>query len=217
MNADHFQAIFWSLTYILLIIHSLHYKDHGIPLSAIVLNFAWETVALQNSIQSNHFSDSLLIHIAWFFLDLIMVILFLSYETKISENKSRKIIFLFAYIISTICFVFLFNRRYMLLSSFLIDLFMAIAFLLYLLFKYPNRNLLIYLVGFSKLLGDLCAWYYYRNNPFIHEIGTGVLICNLLYIMILATQDSPLSFLYAQSALKVSFSKLFKMSNQKQK
>ena len=202
MTSDHMQAIFWSLTYILLIIHSLRYKNHGIPLTAMLLNFAWETVALYNSLHSKTFSASLLIHLAWFFLDLIMVVLFYVYETKLHENKHRKIYFLSTYIMSTICFVFLFNNGYMLLSSFAIDLIMAIAFLLHLLLEYPNRNLLIYFIGFSKLLGDLCAWYFYRDNLYIHEIGTSVFICNVIYIIILACQDGPLSFPRIRKPLK---------------
>ena len=191
MNADHFQAIFWSLTYILLIIHSLYYKNHGIPLTAMLLNFAWETVALYNSLQGKTFSVVLITHLAWFFLDLVMVALFFVYETNIQENKCRKIYFLIAYIVCTICLVCLFNSGYMLLACFAIDIIMAVFFLLQLLFEYPTRNPLIYFIGVSKLLGDLCAWYYYRDNLFIHEIGTCVFICNIIYIIILATQDGP--------------------------
>ena len=201
MTADHFQAIFWSLTYVLLIIHSVRYKNHGIPLTAMLLNFAWETVALYNSLQTSEISASLLIHISWFFLDLVMVVLYLVYETKITENKHQKIYFLCGYFVSTIYLVFLFNRGYMLISCFTIDIIMAIAFLRHLLLKYPNRNLLIYFVGFSKLLGDLCAWYYYREHLFIHEIGTCVFLCNVIYIMILACKDGPLELPRLQKSL----------------
>lgn len=202
MNADHFQAIFWSLTYILLIIHSLFYKNHGIPLTAMVLNFAWKTVALHNSIFATAFSYTLIVHIAWFSLDMIMVVLFLVYETKIFENICRKLCFLCAYIVSTICLVFLFKHGYMLLSCFAIDLIMAAAFLLHVLMEYPNRNPLIYLIGFSKLLGDLYAWYYYKDNLYIHEIGTCVFIFNVFYIMILAAQDCPLAFPHGRNCPK---------------
>ena len=202
MTSDHLQAIFWSLTYIFLIIHSLRYKNHGIPLTAMLANFAWETVALFNSLQTKEFSVSLLIHLAWFTLDLVMVILFFVYETKILENTRKKVYFLSAYVICTVCFVFLFDSGYMLQSSFVIDLTMAICFLLHVLLEYPNRNPLIYLVGLFKFLGDLMAWYYYRDNAIVNRIGLIVFICNLIYLLILICLKNPLILPPAKSCVK---------------
>ena len=115
MTADHIQAIFWSITYILLIIHSLKYKTHGIPITAIFLNFAWETVALCYSLHSGQISAPLLIRLAWTSLDFVMVVLFLVYETKFCENKKEKRYFFWGYFISLCFCVILFREGYMLL------------------------------------------------------------------------------------------------------
>jgi len=74
------------------------------------------------------------------------------------------------------------------------DHWMAIAFLCHLLFQYAGRNPLIYLIGLSKLLGDLCAWLYYREDVIVQWIGMLVFICNLVYLMVLVSKDGPFSF-----------------------
>ncbi len=185
MSLDILQAIFWSVTYCLLIAYSLKNKHHSIPLTAICLNFAWETVALATSILNHVVFSVLAIHIAWFSLDLIMVVLFLFFEDKQSNTLSAKLLFLSAYLICIAALLFLFDNGYMLLSCFIIDLIMAVAFV-YFLFKQKLSSFLhVFLIGTFKLFGDLFAWLYYFNNQLIPIIGCLVLICNIAYLVLL--------------------------------
>ena len=190
MTFDHLQAICWSITYVFLIIYAVKFKTHGIPLLAICLNFAWETLALVGSLLSSSFSIVLLIHIAWFSLDLVMVCLFMVYESGIKENRHQKMWVIYGYL-GLICGLsILFHNGYMLLSCFVIDLIMAISFLWGISFKHMKKSLILYVVGTFKLLGDMFAWRYYRSYFGIELIGIIVLICNTIYLFILAVKKS---------------------------
>jgi len=189
MTSDHLQAICWSVTYILLIIYSVKHKMHAIPLTAICLNFAWETTALMGSIINGNFSVILLIHVVWFSLDLVMVLLYMFYESGSRENREEKKHFWRAYILSTVCLTVLFRCGYMLLSCFVIDLIMAVSFVVFLIRRQCPRSWLLYLIGCTKLLGDLFAWQYYGSKELIYLIGICVLGCNIIYMMILLFRD----------------------------
>ena len=97
---DILQALFWALTYILILFFT--YRDTTkqlfyIPFSAILLNYAWEINAV-------FFSRGFLIHILWAFLDtfiffshvyiLVKKNLYLKKRTKKreknTEEKSKK-------------------------------------------------------------------------------------------------------------------------------
>lgn len=180
---DYLQAGFWSLTYIFLIVYAVKFKMHGIPLVAICLNFAWETVALANSLIYIRSIGPLVVHIAWLSLDLIIVALYLFHEKN--SPKKQKLIFVSGYIGSTLLLVLLFKCGYMLLSCFCIDLIMAIDFLLFLYSHRVCKHWISYLIAIAKLLGDMAAWLFYRNEPGINTIGILVLICNISYLVIL--------------------------------
>lgn len=179
---DYLQAILWSLTYVFLIIYAVKFKQHGIPLLAILLNFAWETVALTYSIRSMQISGPLIIHIAWFSLDFTIVALYF-YEKN--SSKKQKLMFLLGYAVSTAFLVFLFKYGYMLLSCFCIDLIMAIAFLVFVLFNRVCKHWLSYLIAVTKLLGDTFAWLFYKSEEVVNIIGILVLACNITYLIIL--------------------------------
>lgn len=185
MTLDILQAIFWSATYCLLIAYSLKNKNHSIPLTAICLNFAWETVALATSILNKAVFFVLAIHLAWFCLDLIMVLLFLFFEDKQKNPLSAKLLFLSSYLICIVALILLFDNGYMLLSCFIIDLIMAVAFVCFLFKQKLSSFLHVFLIGSFKLLGDLFAWLFYFNNPLIPIIGSLVLVCNVAYLALL--------------------------------
>ena len=189
MTADHLQAIFWSITYIFLIVYALKYKIHGIPLVAICLNFAWETAAVGALlIYGGEFSVAMLIRGAWLLLDCAIVGLYCFYETKFFENWKEKVIFFSAHILSTICLAVLFFYGYMLISCFVIDLIMAVAFVRYIAFRKLNAGWMEYAIGFAKLLGDLFAWIFYRNVTIVDYIGVCVLVCNICYMIIITVK-----------------------------
>ncbi|MBQ7380016.1 MAG: hypothetical protein IJW70_10125 [Clostridia bacterium] len=182
---DYVQAAFWSLTYVFLIIYAIKFKRHGIPLASICLNFAWETVALGQSLMMGEFTGSLIVHIAWFSLDLVILLLFLFCETPEPKVKWKKWIFLISYVCSSVLLMFVFSKGYMLLSCFVIDLIMAVDFIVFVLFRRVKKHWISYVIGGSKLIGDMCAWLFYRDAFSINFIGSIVLLCNLVYVSIL--------------------------------
>lgn len=189
MTFDHLQLIFWSITYILLILYAIRFRIHGSPLPATLLSLAWETVALANSVLSGVFSWALMGHLAWFSLDLVLVCLYLFHETNISEKRKEKLCFLGGYLVLTAVMIPLFEDGYMLISSFIIDIAVALFYLHYALFKHRNKSMLLFLIGNCRLLGDAFAWLFYRNYPYIEPIGISVLICNILYLIILSVME----------------------------
>ena len=185
---DLFQAFFWSLTYVLLIVYANKFNTHGIPLISICLNFAWESVALFQSIVTKNFSVGFVIHTAWFLLDFLIVTLFLLFEQSNEKRNISKIIFSICYACAIVTFYILFKNGYMLLLCFTIDLIMAIDFLAFILKNKVKKHKLSYAIAIFKLLGDFCAWLYYKDSFLINPIGITVLICNILYLLILIKQ-----------------------------
>ena len=182
---DILQASFWSITYVLLVIYAIKYKMHGIPLTAICLNYGWETVALIRSI-INGAKVALVIHIAWFVLDSIIVALFLFHENRLRQALKQKLLFLIVWLLLVIVLFPIFENGGMLLSCFTIDLIMAVAFLFFAYRKEMIFSPISITIGITKFIGDLCAWIYYKYDPIVNVIGIIVLICNLAYIFILS-------------------------------
>jgi len=71
----------------------------------------------------------------------------------------------------------------------IIDLIMAISFVLYIAYNKCPRYRLLYLIGILKLLGDMFAWRYYGHKELINIIGSFVLVCNIAYMIILVFKD----------------------------
>ena len=171
---DDLQIIFWSITYVLIIIFSfknIKLKCRAIPIIAVVFNFAWEFNAL---VMNGHWG-----HYVWLTLDVIILAFAL-----ITVREKKFIISDFIFIlISLIVFNVIFWTLSwgMLISSFVIDLTMAIGF-------YVRRKYLLHdgkiVIGIIKLLGDLFAWIYYSKfTVVVAIIGAVVFAFNLLYVM----------------------------------
>lgn len=183
MNYDYLQAIFWSLTYVLIITYNIKTKVSGIPPIAIASNFAWETVALINDIFRHNHAN--VIHIVWFFLDLIIVITYLVCCKPLYFK--HKIYLLFGYLAEVILLFFVFTDGGMLLSCFIIDLIMAIEYAIYAFNKKVKFDFLLFMICVAKLFGDLCAWLYYKKfSVIVFIIGIAVLILNVFCVITVA-------------------------------
>ena len=76
MNYDVLQVVFWSITYLFIIIFSLIKKNIYMPILALVLNYSWETNALIFDLVNNGFGKySFYVHIIWIALDTWILIL----------------------------------------------------------------------------------------------------------------------------------------------
>ena len=187
MLFDILAGVFWSATYLLAIVYAIKYKTHGIPVFCICSNFGWETIALiQSLFVWRRFSPAVIVHIAWFTLDSVIVALFLLHESKWHEGFIKKIAVISYYAFTLLVFALAFKFNGMLLSSFVIDLIMAVAFLFFAYRQEMIFSPLSLAIGVTKFIGDICAWICYRFDPIVDVIGIIVLICNFAYILLLS-------------------------------
>ena len=102
-----------------------------------------------------------------------------------AKRSSRTILCVVLLTLSATGFALVFSsfENGMLISSFAIDIIMAIGFLL-MKFIFPQDGRSIP-VALTKLVGDFCAWQYYRLYvPVIDYIGIAVLIMNSVYLIL---------------------------------
>jgi len=170
---DTLQIVFWSITYVLIIIagsQSKILRKVSMPYIAGILNFSWEIRALYNS---NGFWG----HIMWLTLDLAIVYFSFKY---IPTNKGQYI-YTLSIIISTFLLLYIFTlSNGMLFSVFIIDFIMAICFLVDRKKLSPKLKVPI---AVTKLIGDTFAGLYYApQSIFIAGLAGLVLFCNMAYL-----------------------------------
>jgi len=170
---DILQFIFWSVTYVLIIIAgylSDGEKKVSMPYSAGVLNFAWEICALYNS-------GGLWGHAVWLGLDIVIV--FWGFRF-LKTNKVRFIYAASIAVFTSILFYIFTLSNGMLISVFIIDLIMAVSFLVDRVKLSPKLKVPI---AFTKLLGDMFAGLHYAPYcAFVGILAGIILICNLYYL-----------------------------------
>ena len=172
---DSLTVGFWGLTYICIILYSFRYKEEKkvyMPFIAGALNFSWELHAL-------YISGGYWGHIVWLGLDCFILI----YNLYILQNNKRR---LFYAVLVAICFVVIYGIvsipfvNGMLISSFAIDIIMAMEYFLT-VGQLSSRGQL--LIGLLRLFGDLFAWFgNMKFSSFVMIVGLLVLIVNFLYI-----------------------------------
>lgn len=166
-------ALFWALTYLLICISgflSCKIKKMAMPYVAGVLNYAWEVNALV-------VAHGLWMYSLWFGLDLFIII-FGIYFLKSVKMKS---IYIISIIISTIFLKVFFSFEHgMILSVFLIDLIMAISYLI----RYKSLSpFLKKEIAVSRFLGDFFAGLAgIRYSPYYAIFSVIVCILNGIYV-----------------------------------
>lgn len=170
---DTIQIVFWSITYILIIIagfQSSEIKKVSMPYIAGILNFGWEACALQ-------YSKGLWGHMLWLSLD--MVIVYYGFRYLLTLKSKMLYVGSIYLLILVLSYVFTLADG-MLISVFVIDVIMALLFLL-------NRKKLSHKmkvpIAVTKLLGDAFAGLHYASElPIIRIMAVFVLLCNLIYL-----------------------------------
>lgn len=186
VDFDLLQALFWSATYVLIIIFNIKYRSLGIPPIAMATNFAWETTAL--------IRYGSVIHIAWFSLDLIIIITYFMLCKPVYLR--HKFYLPILYVVEMAAFYAIFEAGGMLLSSFVIDCTMAIEYLIYIYIygytadeRQPTQApLLLIALCSTKLIGDLFAWIYYQEfSKTVFVIGILVFSLNSFCLWIVTS------------------------------
>ena len=167
-------VIFWALTYISIVFCSIKFRQERaffMPLIAGALNFSWEIHAL---ITSGGYWG----HIVWLALDCII----LAYNIYCLSQPKKQLLYSSFVIICTGILYGIFSITTMdgmLISSFVIDIIMAVEYVLVIKHISSRGRLLI---GVLRLLGDMFAWLCnMHHSSAVLFIGILVLITNLFY------------------------------------
>lgn len=182
MVFDYLQIIFWSITYLLIIIYGIKFKKLMMPILALILNFSWEIVAFINDIvRFELISFAFIGHLIWLSLDLIMFIIYINIYIKNKKRGFIPIIITLAILTNVFVLLYAFSLNDgMLLSVFIIDLIMAALYVLFFIFNTYKSSLLLDAIIFSKLLGDLFARVEYKDDHIaVLIIGIVILILNI--------------------------------------
>lgn len=165
---------FWAITYFLILYVGVRYSVEypiSIPLTALVLNFAWEI--------SGSFIFYSPGYIIWMIIDIAVVAICV--RSLYHFHRKYIISFFVALIVVTAVYFYIFTFNYVFeYVSFVQDLVMAVFYIL--LIKRISPHLRV-TIGITRLLGDCFAWIAWKEMfPFINYIGLTVLIVNIIYV-----------------------------------
>lgn len=174
ISLDIVQMILWSITYVLVIVYNIKYKITAIPALTIATNFAWETVALLDDVF--HGFPILNVFNLWFALDAVVVFTVFCF---CRQTKKSSIVIPFVMALPILVFGFSFFEGGQLITCFTIDAVMEAAWMQYSLDKNLKVNALYLTICGFKLIGDLCAWLFYKYSGFVAAAGILVLALNI--------------------------------------
>ena len=179
---DLLQVVFWSITYVLIVVFGIIKRKTFMPIVAALFNISWEL----NSLLSDFFCVRIPIvalgHFVWIGLDFLIITIAIFYY--VDNNKKMLLSFIFLpFIIIGLYFIFKINYG-QLYSSFIIDLLVAICYL-FVSFKEKDNIIEFIIIGITKLIGDFFAFIMYRQDTLVNIIGIIVFVINAIYLIIL--------------------------------
>ncbi len=196
---DYVSVVFWTIAYIFSFLFSVKYKTFGFPAMSLIFNFSWELNAAVENILIKNFSDG---NFAWLFSDMLLLYAFYKYQIRRDKEQRKK--WTLILILNIVLFFIIFQLpNGKLYSSFVIDIFMAVAFLYIGIKRFDKGQ--NWVVAFMKLIGDLGAWFHYMNiSPVIFFIGLGSFLCNTAYLILVIkkTPQANKDYLEKQALLK---------------
>lgn len=176
---DTIQVVLWSIVYLLIIINGIKYFDERkimMPLLPGSLCLAWEMNALI-------WNEGMWTHILWLALDVFVFIL----NVCNLRNVVKKVL----YCCATACFSIVLMLAFhtsegMLISSFIINLFIAIGYIVRA--KEISSHGKIGIALF-KWIGTCAAWIYYLPySELVLIIGVGIFLIDLYYLSYCITE-----------------------------
>ena len=167
---------FWAASYLLIVVFSVIYRSEKkvfMPLISGMLNFSWEIFALQAS-------GGYWVHVVWLLLDCIIF----AYNIFILDGFKKRLIYFLMFIVCVPITYFVFQSadfNGMLISSFAIDIIMAVEYLVF-VNRLSTRGQIA--IGLCRLCGDFFAWYANKlSSKFVLITGIIVFGINLIYIL----------------------------------
>ncbi len=153
-------GVFWLITYLLIIRRGYQDKACGMPMAALCLNISWEFIF---SFIHPHSGIQLIINIAWFALDLVIVAQYLRYESLRRPAGRSAVLFyssFFSILAASFLTVLLATREFEnwggYYTAFGQNLVMSILFISMLLDRKDLAGQSLY-IGLAKMLGTFCA------------------------------------------------------------
>ncbi len=182
-------GVFWLTTYLLLIQRGYQDKACGMPMAALALNISWEFIF---SFIHPAGGIQLIINIAWFALDSIIVIQYLHYENA-RRPSDMSAVFFFGAFLSILIVAFLtvllvtreFDNYGGYYTAFGQNLLMSILFIRMLLDRKDLAGQSLY-IGLAKMLGTLCpsilVFAYLPESQLTVFFAWAILFFDLAYI-----------------------------------
>jgi len=189
-------GVFWSITYLLLIKRGYQDKACGMPMAALALNISWEFIF---SFIHPHGGFQLVINIAWFVLDTILVVQYLRYEPA-RRPAGESAAFFYGAFLSILAVSFLtillvtreFDNYGGYYTAFGQNLLMSILFIRLLLDRKDLAGQSLY-IGLAKMLGTLCAsmmvFAYAPESRLTVFFAWAILCFDLVYVGIFIRQS----------------------------
>lgn len=188
-------GICWSIVYIELIRGGLKYKTYVMPLFALGLNFAWESLYAIDELILGNASVQGWVNLVWAILDAIIVYTFFKYGKKYFPKKAQSYFVSFSVLAFVTCFVFqlAFYFRFESVpasqySAFAQNAAMSIIFLA-MLFQRDTTEGQTVLMAVAKCIGTLVptilGGFLESFNIYIVLTGLICLVFDILYIIFL--------------------------------
>lgn len=185
-------AIFWVITYILIIKKGFHDKTYGIPMVSLCANNSWEFIF---SFIFPHSGIQLWVNISWFLLDVILLYQFLKYgKSDFSRFLNEKWFYPVFFITLTTCFftilfiTYEFQNWNGMYTSFTLSCMMSILFVFMLIIRNNSRGQSIYIALF-KMLGtlayDVMFFDFYPTLFLFNFLYVTIFIFDLMYFVML--------------------------------
>lgn len=172
-------GICWATAYILAVVKGQREKVCCIPGIAVCINFSLELWAVADFIRSGNTGVPLIVQSAWFLLDLLIVLTLLRYDKRIRWMIPLVISLVLGYFV-------VYENNYLLIASFLDNVFMSLAFIVR--YYHDRSNWKSKMVGIFKLLGTLFATIVNGiiiQNMVVLVLGLISLIADIIYVVLL--------------------------------
>lgn len=188
-------GIFWTITYIIIIIKGFKDKTWGMPIVALCANISWEFIF--SFLHPHSFIPyQLLINICWLCFDVVILYQYLRYGIK--EFTPGKKLFYPSFLLTlataffTVLFVtYEFNDWYGMYTAFGSNFMMSILFINMLIVRSNTRGQSLY-VGISKMLGilvwDIILYRFNSESILLIFFYVTIFVFDLIYLAMLLRQ-----------------------------
>lgn len=184
-------GICWTIVYIDLIRLGFKERTYGMPLIALALNLAWESLYSYINLRDNPSDYQSWILLIWFLLDIVIFYTYLRYGKKQFPKQLNKkyflpwtiIIFIMAFIIQ-VSFYIQFGFLGAWYSAFIQNLIMSLLFINMLVTRINTKGQSL-TIAILKCIGTLAPTFLYGvvyGNQLVLALGIFCLVFDIIYI-----------------------------------